>query len=273
MEYKKNILVVSDATGTTAEMVLRAALTQFKAQDISIKRVPNVRDNKSVNEVVKLARETNGIIVHTFVSSELREKIINLGTKYGVTTIDIMGPLLTRLTNFLESTPTVIPGLFHLSENYLRRIESIDFTVKHDDGQDPNGLIRADLILIGISRTLKTLYSVSISNQMGWKIANVPISPGVEIPRQLFKVDPNKIVGLTISPEKLFEIRESRLRRSGWDGPMGYDDYNQICKEVELSNQIFAQSGWVTVDVTGKSIEEVASDIINLVKIDKIPPF
>ncbi|MCR4406092.1 MAG: kinase/pyrophosphorylase [Anaerolineae bacterium] len=258
------IFVVSDATGTTAEMVLRAALTQFEAATVEIQRVPNVRSEEQVRDVVQRAAQLHGLIVHTLVSAELRQVMLEEGRRFKVDTIDLMGPLLTRLTTSLNISPLARPGLFRqLDEDYFRRVEAVDFTVKHDDGRNIETLEEADIVLTGVSRTSKTPLSMYLSFY-GWRVANVPIVLDVEPPRQLLQLPPGRVVALTIDPDRLYDIRYARLQRIARGLPAGYIDPVTIRDEIRYAGRIFHAQGWPVVDVTRKSLEEIASEVISL---------
>lgn len=258
------IFVVSDATGTTAEMVLRAALIQFEAAAVNVQRVPNVRSKEQVQEVVQRAAQLHGLIVHTLVSAELRQVMLEEGRRFKVDTIDLMGPLLTRLTTSLNISPLARPGLFRqLDEDYFRRVEAVDFTVKHDDGRNIETLEEADIVLTGVSRTSKTPLSMYLSFY-GWRVANVPIVLDVEPPRQLLQLPPGRVVALTIDPDRLYDIRYARLQRIARGLPTGYVDPVTIRDEIRYANRIFHAQGWPVVDVTRKSLEEIASEVVGL---------
>jgi len=259
------VFVVSDATGTTGERVVRAALMQFATARVLVERVPEVRTTEQVREVVQAAAKRGGTIVHTLVSAELRQAMLNEGRARHVMTIDLMGPLLTRLSDVLEVSPLAHPGLFEqLDEGYFQRIDAINFTVAHDDGRKPQDLSLADVVLVGVSRTCKTPISIYLSYR-GWRVANVPLLLGMEPAPQLFAADRRRVVGLTIREERLVRLRQVRLQRmrSGFD--RGYADAAQVGREVEWAQFIFRRGQWPLVDVTNKSIEEAAAEIVALV--------
>lgn len=258
------IFVVSDATGTTAEMVLRAALTQFEAARVVIERVPNVRSEEQVRDVVQRATRQHGFIVHTLVSADLRQVMLEEGRRHNVDAIDLMGPLLTRLTSRLKVSPKAKPGLFHqLDEDYFRRVEAVEFTVKHDDGRNIETLKLADIVLVGVSRTSKTPLSMYLSFN-GWRVANVPILLDVEPPKQLLELPPGRVVALTIDPDRLYDIRSARLQRISQGVPMDYADPVVIRQEIRYAQQVFHAQGWPVVDVTRKSLEEIASEVLGV---------
>lgn len=259
-----HIFAASDATGTTAESVLRAALTQFDASLITIKRYGGIRTVEDIADIVHEASLKQGFIVHTFVSAELRQMILKEGRVHNVTTIDLMGPLLARLSELVAAPPRSQPGLFNpFDPGYLKRIEAIDFTVHHDDGQNFHELNQAEIILIGVSRTSKTPLSFYLGYR-GWKVANVPIILKIEPPKELFSLPRNRVVGLVVQPERLSGLRKMRMGRMGTYGK-DYADLEHIHKELDYAYRIFERRrDWPLVDVTTKSIEETASEVVTL---------
>ncbi|MDZ7373969.1 MAG: kinase/pyrophosphorylase [candidate division KSB1 bacterium] len=260
------IYIVSDATGATAEAVVRAALTQFDNSEVTLRRISNVRSPEQVRQVIEEAsRSGNGIIVHTLVSPELREELLAASRQRNVAAIDLMGPLLTRLENLLKISPLAKPGLFrHLDEDYYRRMEAIDFAVNHDDGRNPRDLTRADVVLVGVSRTSKTPICVFLAYR-GWFAANVPLTPEIPPPPELLQVERSRVIGLVISAARLQSIRKARLERMGYGLQPNYIDLRRIEQELAFSRSLCREHGWAIVDVTGKSIEEAASEITSLV--------
>jgi regulator of PEP synthase PpsR (kinase-PPPase family) len=213
---------------------------------------------------VHLAAQEQGFIVHTFVSEELRRLILREGRNHNVTTIDLMGPLLARLSELLEEPPRSEPGLFNpFDPSYLARIEAIDFTVRHDDGRNPHELDQAEIVVVGVSRTSKTPLSFYLGYR-GWKVANVPLALNVRPPRELFELPKQRVVGLIVRAERLSELRRVRAARIGTYAK-GYADLDYIHKEVEYAFQVFERrKDWPLVDVTAKSIEETAVEVLSL---------
>ncbi len=261
----RHIFVVSDATGRTAELVVQAALTQFDTSEVVVHKVQYVRDPDEVVRVVEEAQAVRGIIVFTLVVPELRKMMLEEGMKRAVPTIDILGPILTRLTDLLKISPMAIPGLFrHLDEAYFQRIEAIDYTVKHDDGRHPETIPEADVILLGVSRTSKTPISIYLAYR-GFKVANVPVVRGIDLPPQVYEAEKSRIVGLKIRPERLLAIRKARAERLGMAPNSPYTDIAEIQKEIDYSLRLFREMGIRVIDVTSKSIEESATIIMELV--------
>jgi hypothetical protein len=248
----------------TAERVVHAALTQFDASQVSVTRVGGIRTADQIRAVVMEAARVRGFIVHTFVSEELRRIILNEGRDHNVTTIDLMGPLLARLSELLAAPPRAEPGLFNpFDPSYMQRIDAIDFTVRHDDGRNIHDLDRAEIVLVGVSRTSKTPLSFYLGYR-GWKVANVPIILGVDPPKELLNLPRGRAVGLIVRAERLAELRKVRAARMG-TAPKGYADLDHIRAEMDYAFRIFElRKDWPLVDVTTKSIEEAAAEIVTL---------
>lgn len=262
---RHQIFAVSDATGTTAELVVRAALAQFQTVEVEIRRLPNVRTVDEVRRAIETAKASGGIVVHTLVSEGLRQAMLHEGRRMDVATIDLLGPLLLRLTDLLRIPPLVQPGLFRqLSADYLHRIEVIEYSVKHDDGQDPFGLDRADIVLVGVSRTSKTPLSMYLAGK-GWRVANVPVILNLPLPGQLMKIDQGSIVGLIQEAERLVDLRRARLEHQGAPFSHAYADLEEVRCELRYSRSLFRKAGWPVIDTTSKSIEEAASEVLGLI--------
>lgn len=267
LEKKKQIFILSDATGLTAEMAVNAALSQFRNVEVEVNRATMVRSRAGLVETISLAKETGGIIVYTLVTSALRQFFHSEAAKQGVRAVDCMGPLLDVFTEFLGSTPIGNPGIQReLSESYFKGIEAIEYTVNHDDGQDPDGLHLADIVIVGVSRTSKTPLSMFLSTRYFLRVANIPIVLELGLPRQLFRLDRSRVVGLMISARRLVEIRKARLKRASFTAPPKYADYDRVLRELEYSSKLFAANGWAIIDVTEKSIEEAASEILQFMR-------
>jgi len=259
-----HVFVVSDGTGVTAEQVLSAALIQFADAEVEVERRPGVLTEEQVRQVVQEAARVGGFIVHTLVSDKLREVMLRTGRLHNVETIDLMGPLLARLSQQLAISPAEKPGLFRqLNEEYFRRIETMEFAFRHDDGLRAHELPQAEIVLVGVSRTFKTPLSIYLAFK-GWFVANVPILLKAKPPPALFELSSGHVFGLTIDPVRLAELR--RVRQEHLGGTTGeYADLEFVRREVEYALSIFrSQPGWPIIDVTDKPIEEIASEILAL---------
>jgi [pyruvate, water dikinase]-phosphate phosphotransferase / [pyruvate, water dikinase] kinase len=218
-----------------------------------------------VREILREAEGGPSIVVHTLVSSELRRLVLGIGRQQGTHTIDLMGPLLARLASLFSTPPSSEPGLFRpFDEAYLDRVEAIRFAVNHDDGRNAHELARADIVLVGVSRTCKTPTSMYMATQ-GWRVANLPLVLGIEPPPELFRLPKRRVVMLMVEPERLALLRELRLERLGTRGS-GYADLVHVRQEVIYAYELLdRRPDWPTVDMTWKSIEEAASEIVDLV--------
>jgi regulator of PEP synthase PpsR (kinase-PPPase family) len=259
------VFVVSDGTGGTAERALNAALTQFQGVKIEIEVRSGVRTEEQVRRVVEEAAQVGGFIVHTLVSNELRRVILRSGRLHNVETIDLMGPLLSRLSHQLAVSPVEKPGLFQqLNEEYFRRIETMEFAFRHDDGQRIEDVLHAEIVLVGVSRTFKTPLSVYLAFKR-WLVANVPIVLDMEPPPILSQLSPGHVFGLTSNVDSLAVLRRVRLRYLG-GVPTQYADLEHVRREVIYALRVFETHKWPVIDVTGKPIEEIASEIVSLVR-------
>ncbi|RMI13919.1 MAG: kinase/pyrophosphorylase [Calditrichaeota bacterium] len=263
---EETIFVVSDGTGGTAEQAIKAALTQFEEVEVEFIRRPEVRTEAQVRQVVEEAARTGALIVHTLVSETLRETMLRLGREHNVETIDIMGPLLSRLSHRFATAPTGKPGMFQqINKDYFRRIEAIEFAIRHDDGQRVQEIDRAEIVLIGVSRTFKTPLSIYLAYK-GWFVANVPIVLGVQPPAILFELPPEKVFCLDTNPRQLAQLRQARQEFFG-DALMEYASFEYVQLELMHARDIFhRQPRWTIINVTGKSIEEIAHEILLIKK-------
>ncbi|UCF63820.1 MAG: kinase/pyrophosphorylase [bacterium] len=260
------VFVVSDGTGGTAERALQAALTQFQGLDLSIDLRSSVRTHEQIEQIVQEASNAGAFIVHTLVSNEMREFMLHQGRIYNIETIDLMGPLLSRLSQQFTVTPAQKPGLFRqLNEDYFRRIESMEFALRHDDGQRIEEISRAEIVLVGVSRTFKTPLSIFLSFKQ-WYVANVPIVLEIEPPAILSEIEQSKIFGLTMDSRRLANLRQARQEYLG--GASGrYADLDYVRREVVFALKFFEKHPhWPVVNVTGKPIEEIAAEIIALTR-------
>lgn len=265
---KKKIFVVSDGTGETAMGMLKAALVQYEGLDIKLSRFKNVRNFSQIERILEQAKEETGFVVYTLVSKSMRKEIKDKSRQMNVPTVDLLGGLLESLDLFFDTISSSDPeaGLLRtVDEKYFKRIEAIEFTVRHDDGKTTQQLAEADIVLVGISRTSKTPLSIFLSHK-GWKVANIPLVPDTPLPKELFEIDQKKIVGLTIDENKLRMIRRKRLENFGQDPGGSYANMEQIQKEINYANEIFKKNRrWPVVNVTDRALEETAAEVARIV--------
>ena len=257
--------LVSDATGETLINVARAASVQFASARAIEHVYPLVRTPKQLERVISEIEAAPGIVLYTLVNEELSHRLEDACRSLGVPCISVLQPVHDVFRSYLgtEWTPR-IGGQHVLNADYYRRIDALNYTMMHDDGQAPEGLDEADVILVGVSRTSKTPTSIYLANR-GVKTANVPIVPGVPLPPQLETVTKPLVVGLIASSERIVQIRQNRLlilraQHSGSD----YVDRSAVAEEILHSRKLCALRGWPLIDVTRRSIEETAAAIIAL---------
>jgi regulator of PEP synthase PpsR (kinase-PPPase family) len=257
----------SDATGATVEKMVDAALTQFEATDVQIKRIGNLRSRESILAALDEAERHQGMIVYTVVNQDFVTLIQEECEARKLLSIDLFTPLLMKLSSYLEAPPKKMPGLFHgVNDKYYQRIEAVEFSVKHDDGQETQTLYLADIILVGVSRTSKTPLSMYLAHE-GWKVANIPIIKGIKPPSELFEVDPKRVVGLLIDPKRLLELRIARLKNLKQDIFTAYADYDNILEEISEVQKLYRQQSWAVVNVSGKAVEETANEVLVKMKL------
>jgi len=259
------IYALSDSIGETAERIARATASQFTSGDFEIIRIPYIKTVQQIEKIIEEATTHNGVICHTIVNPELRAALSLLAKQHGIPAIDVMGPMINAVQNVSGLVPKLKPGLIHrLDEEYFKRVAAVEFAVKYDDGKNPWGLLKADVVLVGVSRTSKTPLSMYLAHKK-IKVANVPMVPEVSPPEQLFKVPTERIIGLIIDPAKLNGIRAERLTSMGLDPESCYADFDRITHEVEYAKSIMHKLKCPIIDVSNKAIEETANKIMEII--------
>jgi regulator of PEP synthase PpsR (kinase-PPPase family) len=264
---RRIIYVVSDSTGETAERVTRAALLQFPDRNVRLRIERRVRNREGLSKVLERARAQEAMVVFTLVRPELRRQFHELATQFEVEYVDVIGATIHQVGKYLEASPVNIPSAeMPLSQEYFRRVEAIEFAVKSDDGKEPRNLRKADLVLVGVSRTSKTPLSTYLAGR-GLRVANVPLVLDVEPPSELYELPSYKVVGLTIGVEQLMDIRRQRLQQLGMPSDANYGLREHVKAELEYAHKLFKQHPeWMIVDVTNCAIEETATIILEAVK-------
>jgi len=259
----KHVYVISDATGGTAERILRETLLHYNDSDLRIAMHTGVRVGDDMRRIVEQAGQQGALVVYTIVSSDARKHFDKLVHENDVRSVDLIGQLMRELGSFLGQEPTGAPGLLHaIGDDNQQRTEAFEFMMAHDDGAEPHDLPTADLVLVGISRTTKTPLSAYMA-QRGVRVANVPIVLGIDPPTELSKCDPNRVYALTIAPDALVRIRGARLKHMGMEADSSYGQLSHIVKELAYAKECFAQGdAWPIFDVTNKAVEENAADIL-----------
>ncbi|WP_431029762.1 pyruvate, water dikinase regulatory protein [Lysinibacillus sp. LZ02] len=264
--------VVSDSVGETGEVAVKAVISQFRPtfEHVVIQRFPHIQEVEHIEQIVKMARRQDAIIIFTLVLHQLRSVMVEASQREGVTAIDLLGPMLDAVEKKINTKPLGKPGIVHqLDDYYFKKIEAIEFAVKYDDGRDPRGILLADIVLIGVSRTSKTPLSQYLAHKR-YKVANVPLVPEVEPPVELFHVDPKKCFGLVISPGQLNNIRKERLIALGLMEGAVYAQHSRIEEEIHHFYRIAEKVGCEVIDVTNKAVEETANCIVEKIEQGKI---
>nr|QFR35789.1 pyruvate, phosphate dikinase regulatory protein [Jansenella griffithiana] len=263
----KAIYMVSDGTGWTAEHSVNAALGQFEHCLVDRGCAVNTH---LFSGVIKQAAKEGALVLYTLADPSMAEATKKACDFWGVPSTDVLRPTVEAIASHIGVAPSGIPRSSpsrqgQLTEDYFRRIDAIDFTIKQDDGAQPQNLNRADIVLVGVSRTGKTPLSIYLA-QKGYKVANVPIVMGVNLPTSLFEVNQDKIFGLTINPVVLQAIRKARAKTLGFDGhKSNYAEMQHVRQELDHAKQIFAQNPmWPVIEVTGKAIEETAAVVVRI---------
>jgi hypothetical protein len=266
LEEKEVVYVVSDSVGETAEFVVKAVATQFNGGHVEIRRNSYVEDFEDIEDVITLAKKGHSIIAYTLVIPSLKEYIDQRALEEGILAVDLLSSLMNAFITRFNKQPNHRPGLMRkLDEDYFRKIEAIEFAVKYDDGRDPRGIQKADIVLIGVSRTSKTPLSMYLAHQR-FKVANVPLVPEVAPPDELFTVPRRNCIGLIISPDKLNEIRKERLKALGLASQANYASFERILDELDHAEKIMKRVGCPIIDVSNKAVEETAGLIIDILK-------
>ena len=255
------IYVLSDSIGETGESILRAAASQFPFDRLDVRRIPYIHSTEEIHDLVQEAKQMGAGIAYTLVRPDLKEYLEKITREEHVLCLDILGPAMDFIHDLTDLAPKNEPGLIRkLDQAYFRRVEAIEFSVRYDDGKEPRGMLKADLVLLGISRTSKTPLSMYLANR-GLKVANLPHVPEVAPPPELFQVPRENLIGLTINTGKLNNIRKERLKTMGLDQDSSYAQDLRIEEELTYSHNLMRRLRCPVIDVSNRAIEETASQI------------
>jgi len=267
-QVSPTIFVVSDGRGDTCNQLVRSALVQYAQQPCELVRWAEIRTPEQVNEVIEAASDRHATIFYTLVSPETRRVMRDRSEQQMVPSVDVLGPAFSALHDLFKRDPAATPGLFYASEReQFDRHAAIDYTLKHDDGRRPYGLDKADVILVGVSRSSKSSTCFYLAYR-GIKAANVPLLPNVPIPAQLKEVSAEKIIGLRVNVSRLMTIREARAANLGHRHTDYYLDKREIGREVLHAHQLMAVNQWRSFDASYMAVEEIAREVIRLRKLD-----
>jgi [pyruvate, water dikinase]-phosphate phosphotransferase / [pyruvate, water dikinase] kinase len=256
------VYVVSDSAGDTGELAVRAAAAQFHPMSVHIRRAAFIQTREGIDAIVRAAHAENSIILYTLVIPFLRDYMVEQTSKIELTAIDLLGPLIDNLERTLGKESRHEPGLNHvLNADYFRKVEAVEFAVRYDDARDVTGILKADIILVGVSRTSKTPLSMVLAHKT-FKVANVPLVPELVPPKELLLAAPHKVIGLTINPDSLNAIRKERLKALGLPDTAPYATSERIRKELDHAQAVMDKIGCIVIDVSNKAVEETASLIL-----------
>jgi len=258
--------LVSDATGETLIAVARAAAAQYEGVSAIEHIYPLIRSRAQLERVIEEIDAAPGVVLYTMVEAEFAERLEAACAAAACPCLSVLSPVLNLFQSYLGAAQASRPGAQHvLNSEYFKRIDAMNYTLLHDDGQMADDLEDADVVLVGVSRTSKTPTSIYLANR-GIKAANIPLVPGIPLPPSLQNAKKPLIVGLVASPERIVQIRQNRLLSLNADEASPYVDRDSVAEEIAQSRRLFARSQWPTIDVTRRSIEETAAAIIDLYK-------
>ncbi len=256
--------LISDATGETLNAVARASAAQFDGGLAIEHSYALVRTARHLDRVLGQVEDAPGIVFYTLVNDSLREMLERRCQELQVPCISVLDPAIQIIGGYLGSEISHRPGSQHnLDAEYFQRIEALQYTLAHDDGQSPHDLNAADIILLGVSRTSKTPTCIYLANR-GYKTANIPIVPNLPLPPDLQQLAKPLIVGLTTNPKRLVDVRRNRLLSMNQKEDTDYIDIERVEEEVLYAKRLYARNQWPFIDVTRRSIEETAAAVLNL---------
>ncbi|GEM01707.1 hypothetical protein SAMN05421839_1132 [Halolactibacillus halophilus] len=261
------IYLISDSIGETGEQVVHSILSQYSLEIDGIKKITHILTKEKLETIVEdIYQEEKAIVFYTLVQKELRYYLTNLPQKNNIFFIDILGNGLTAIEQATGLKSIEEPGIIRkMDQDYYNRIEAIEFSVRYDDGIDPRGILKADLVILGISRTSKTPLSMYLANK-NIRVANIPLFPESEPPKEIYQISPTRIIGLTNTPEKLNTIRKERLKALGLPQNANYAEINRILEELKYADAIMKKIGCFIIDVSDNAIEETANLILDYIK-------
>ena len=269
MRTKKEltIYIISDSIGDTGENIVKASLAQFDVEDVNVKKIPFVNSKDQLKSIIdEASMAQNPILFYTIVEYELIKFAKEYSKEKNIRSVDLIGPVISKIKDRTGLEPSQESGIIRkMDENYFRRVEAIEFAVKYDDGQDPSGVLKADLVILGISRTSKTPLSMFLANK-NIRVCNIPLVPESKPPNEIYQIPARKIIGLTNSPMEIIEVRESRLIALGLPKGSSYAKMERILEELEYADRIMKKIGCPIVDMTNRAVEDTGEIILSLLR-------
>ncbi|MEH0022240.1 MAG: pyruvate, water dikinase regulatory protein [Desulfobacter sp.] len=259
------IYIASCGQGINAFHLVESTLVQFPDSDITVVKTPHIRTESQVDELIDKVRDIESLIVHTIVDSRLRKYLTRKGIENHIVTIDLMGPIISKIETFLDKAPLETPGLYReIHQINLQQVSAIDFALAHDDGLNPETLTDSEIVLLGLSRAGKTPLSMYMGVQ-GWKVSNIPYVPGVPMPETLDQVDRRRVIALNINAEQLLSHRKMRQESLGADDMYAYSGREEVEKEIRNAQKYYITKGFSMIDVSNKPIETSAEEITEMI--------
>jgi len=270
MTNKYQIYLVSDSTGETLDRIFTAIKAQFEKFDYYSEQFSFTRTENQINNILESAKKNKrSIILYTIVNDKLSKFLLNKARIKNIPCFGVLDDLIINFSKILNKNATHIPSGQHaLNEEYYQRIEAIQFTMNHDDGNFTEDIEKSDIILLGVSRTSKTPTSIYLANR-GYKTSNIPMVNNKSIPDKIKKKSSLCIIGLTTEPERLHDLRRNRMNLIKETESINYTNLEQIIKEVNDAKRIFKKYKWPVIDVSRKSVEETAASVIKIYEINK----
>ena len=253
------IYAVSDSIGETAELVAKSVASQFPGS-ITIKKIPYLKTAEDVNKFIgKIDSYSKALIISTIIMVDVKEFLVQRCAEKGIFVSNVLGPGIGLASKLLNKQPEYIPGaIWSMDEEYYKRIEAMEFAIQYDDSRDYTGIKHADVVLIGVSRTSKTPLCMYLANK-GIKAINIPLVPEVPVPEELYSVPGKKVIGLTINPFELIEIRKNRMDKfNGLNSTFQYANDSRILDELDFAEKIMKRTRCLKIDVTKRAIEDTA---------------
>ena len=269
MKNPHQIYLISDSTGETIDRIFMALKAQFSNFDYELNQFSFTRTENQILKILEKAKKNqNPIILYTIVNSKLAKFLADQSRKKDIPCFGVLGDLILNFSKILNQRASHVPSGQHiLNDEYYERIEAIQFTMNHDDGNQIDDIEKSDIILLGVSRTSKTPTSIYLANR-GYKTSNIPLVNKNSIPNKMLKRDFSPcIIGLTTEAERLYDLRKNRLTSIKEDKNVEYINIETIKNELENSKKIFRNNNWPTIDVTRKSVEETAASVIKIYEI------
>lgn len=267
MTQHHHVHLISDSTGGTLTAVAKACLAQFEGIAVEQHFWPLVRNPRQLQQVAESLRDKPGLVLYTMVDDKLGRMLEQHCKAAGVPAISVLSPVMKMMASHFHLQSRAEPGRQHrLDDEYFARMDAVDYALYHDDGQrGESDLAVADVILVGVSRTSKTPTCIYLANR-GIKAANVPLVPGIAFPEGVLKLQKPMFVALSASAERLIDIRRNRLQHLGQTSETDYLDHDKVHEEVREARRFYARQGWPVIDVTRRSVEETAAEILGLLE-------